>query len=118
MLKAHRAAGCLTSIASALFGLTALIRRHLALGRTDSDEIENENEHEHENDALVEGMGREKENPAMKTGFYFCTKMFLWVSVILLGFGFFNFYRFFFYFLKIPKFIKKKKTKTMSFWLN
>ena len=91
MLKAHRVAGCLTSITSAMFGLVALIRRHLALGRTDSDEIENENEHEHENDALVEGMGREKENPAMKTGFYFCTKMFLWVSVILLGFGFFNF---------------------------
>ncbi|KAK7844456.1 probable xyloglucan glycosyltransferase 12 [Quercus suber] len=89
MLKAHRAAGCLTSIASAMFGLAALIRRRLASGRTDSDEIENENEHEHENendDASVEGMGREKENPAVKTRFYFCIKMFLWVSVILLGF--------------------------------
>ena len=90
MLKAHRVAGCLTSIASALFGLATLIHRHLASGRTDFDEIENENEHE--NDALVEGMGREKENPAMKTRFYFCTKMFLWVSVILLGFGFFFFF--------------------------
>ena len=32
MLKAHRAAGCLTSIASAMFGLTALIHRCLASG--------------------------------------------------------------------------------------
>ena len=31
-------------------------------------------------------MGREKENPAVKTRFYFCIKMFLWVSLILLGF--------------------------------
>ena len=108
MLKAHRVAGCLTSIASALFGLATLIHRHLASGRIDFDEIENENEHE--NDALVEGMGREKENLAMKTRFYFCTKMFLWVSVILIGFGFFFFFftDFSFFFLKIPKFIKKK----------
>ena len=58
MLKAHRATSCLTSIASAMFDLAALIRRHLASGRTDSDEIENENEHEN-NDASVEGMGIE-----------------------------------------------------------
>ena len=74
--------------------------RHLASGRTDFDEIENENELK--NDASMEGMGREKENPAVKTRFYFCNKMFLGVSVILLGFGFFFFvfcfffYRFFF----------------------
>ena len=41
MLKAHRAAGCLTSIASAMFGLTALICSRFASGRTDFDEIEN-----------------------------------------------------------------------------
>ena len=58
MLKAHRAAGCLTSIASAMFGLTALICSRFASGRTDFDEIENENEHEN-NDASVEGMGIE-----------------------------------------------------------
>ena len=58
MLKAHCAIGCLTSIASAMFGLAALIRRRLASGRTDSDEIENENEHKN-NDASVEGMGIE-----------------------------------------------------------
>ena len=86
MLKAHRATSCLTSIAFAMFGLAALIHRHLTSGRIDSDEIENEN------DASVEGMGREKENPAVKTRFYFCNKMFLWVFVILLGFGFFFFF--------------------------
>ena len=58
MLKAHRAAGCLTSIASAMFGLVALIRPCLASGRTDSDKIENENEHEND-DASMEGMGIE-----------------------------------------------------------
>ena len=109
MLKAHRVAGCLTSIASALFGLATLIHRHLASGRIDFDEIENENEHE--NDALVEGMGREKENLAMKTRFYFCTKMFLWVSVILLGFGFFFFHRFFFFFFKFRNLLKKKSKR-------
>ena len=57
-LKAHRAAGCLTSIASAVFDLVALIRPRLASGRTDSDEIENENEHEND-DASMEGMGIE-----------------------------------------------------------
>ena len=100
-LKAHCAAGCLTSIASAMFGLAALIRRHLASGRIDSDEIKNETEHEND-DASVEGMGREKENPAVKTRFYFCIKMFSWVSMILLEFGFF------FFFFLILKFIKKK----------
>ena len=54
MLKAHRAIDCLTSIASAMFGLTALIHRRLASGWTDYDEIKNEN-----NDASVEGMGIE-----------------------------------------------------------
>ena len=56
MLKAHRAIGCLTSIASAMFGLAALIPCRLALGRIDSDKIENENKN---NDASVEGMGIE-----------------------------------------------------------
>ena len=54
MLKAHRAIDCLTSIASAMFGLTALIHRRLASGWTDYDEIKNEND-----DASVEGMGIE-----------------------------------------------------------
>ena len=54
MLKAHHATGCLTSITSAMFGLAALIRHHLASGRIDFDEIENEND-----DASVEGIGIE-----------------------------------------------------------
>lgn len=54
MLKAHHAAGCLTSIASAMFGLAALIHRHLTSGRTDFNEIKNETD-----DASVEGMGIE-----------------------------------------------------------
>ena len=58
MLKAHRAAGCLTSIASAMFGLIALVRHRLASDRTDFDEIKNENEHEND-DTSVEGMGIE-----------------------------------------------------------
>ena len=105
-LKAHHAAGCLTSIAFAMFGLAALICRHLTSGQTDSDEIENEN------NASVEGMGREKENPAVKTRFYFCNKMFLSVSVILLEFGFFFFFKkFFFFSLNYEIYLKKKKKK-------
>ena len=83
--------------------------RHLASGRTDFDEIENENEVK--NDASMEGMGREKENLAVKTRFYFCNKMFLGVSVILLGFGFSFFFCllffFFFFFLQIFLFFFK-----------
>jgi hypothetical protein len=91
LLKAHRAAGCLTSIASAMFGLAALIRRRLASGRTDSDENENDND---DNDVvLADGVGREKENPTVKTRFYFFIKMFLWLSVILLGFEIAAYYK-------------------------
>ncbi|KAG9440657.1 hypothetical protein H6P81_020822 [Aristolochia fimbriata] len=69
LLKAHRAAGCLTSIASAMFGLAAAIRRRVASGKTDSD-ITND----------------ERENPTIRTRFYGCIKLFLVMSVILLGF--------------------------------
>ncbi|KAF8404833.1 hypothetical protein HHK36_009722 [Tetracentron sinense] len=70
LLKAHKAAGCLTSIASAMFGLVAIIRRRVASGRTDS---ESENE-----------VGNE--NQTIKSRFYSCIKVFLWLSVVLLGF--------------------------------
>ncbi|XP_068656024.1 probable xyloglucan glycosyltransferase 12 [Aristolochia californica] len=69
LLKAHRAAGCLTSIASAMFGLAAAIRRRVASGRTDSD-IGNEGQ----------------ENATIRTRFYGCIKLFLVMSVLLLGF--------------------------------
>ncbi|KAJ7966486.1 Xyloglucan glycosyltransferase [Quillaja saponaria] len=76
LLKAHRAAGCLTSIAPALAGLGAAVRRRLTSGRTDTDtDIDNE----------ISG-GREKENPTVKSRFYSCIKVFLWLSLILLGF--------------------------------
>ncbi|XP_043708187.1 probable xyloglucan glycosyltransferase 12 isoform X2 [Telopea speciosissima] len=70
LLRAHRAAGCLTSIASAMFGLAAAVRRRLASGRTDSEigsEIENE-------------------NPRVKRRIYTFIKAFLCFSLLLLGF--------------------------------
>ncbi|KAF3447478.1 hypothetical protein FNV43_RR12664 [Rhamnella rubrinervis] len=78
LLKAHRAAGCLTSIGSAMFGLAAAVRRRVASGRTDTDaDIDND----------VDARGdRENENPTVKSRFYGCIKVFLWLSVLLLGF--------------------------------
>ncbi|CAN6682316.1 unnamed protein product [Malus baccata var. baccata] len=74
LLRAHRAAGCLTSIGSAMLGLASAIRRRIASGRMDTD-------------ADVEPASvREVENPAVRSRFYFCIKMFLWLSVLLLGF--------------------------------
>ncbi|KAL5558712.1 hypothetical protein UlMin_034923 [Ulmus minor] len=72
LLKAHKAAGCLTSIASTMFGLAATVRRRVASGHTD-------------NDAAAGGRG-EKENPAVRSRIYGCIKVFLWLSVVLLGF--------------------------------
>ncbi|XP_054819710.1 probable xyloglucan glycosyltransferase 12 isoform X1 [Prosopis cineraria] len=76
LLKAHRAAGCLTSIGSALLGLASAVKRRVASGRTDAD-ADNENE--------IRG-GREKENPTVKSRFYSFIKLFLWLSVLLLCF--------------------------------
>ncbi|KAK7321620.1 hypothetical protein VNO77_32439 [Canavalia gladiata] len=73
LLKAHRAAGCLASVAPALFGLVSAVKRRLVSGRTDSD-----------NDGV--GGGREKENITVKTRFYSCIKLFLFLSVVLLCF--------------------------------
>ncbi|KAJ1430358.1 Nucleotide-diphospho-sugar transferase [Sesbania bispinosa] len=56
LLKAHRAAGCLTSIAPALLGLVSAVKRRVASGRTDTDA---------DND--IRGGGREKENPTVKS---------------------------------------------------
>ncbi|KAA8538261.1 hypothetical protein F0562_027916 [Nyssa sinensis] len=72
LLKAHKAAGCLTSIASAMFGIVSAVRRRVASGRTDADSETSGN------------MGAE--NLAVKTRFYSCIKVFLWLSVLLLGF--------------------------------
>ncbi|KAL5988302.1 putative xyloglucan glycosyltransferase 12 [Asimina triloba] len=69
LLKAHKAAGCLTSVASATFGLAAAVRRRLASGRTDS-----------------ETTSEAEENPTVKGRFYFCIKLFLVLSIAMLGF--------------------------------
>ncbi|XP_075497020.1 putative xyloglucan glycosyltransferase 12 [Primulina tabacum] len=68
LLKAHKAAGCLTSIAAAFFSLAASVRRRIADGRTDSTDTS------------------EAENPAVKSRFVTCIKVFLCFSLILLGF--------------------------------
>ncbi|XP_065880688.1 probable xyloglucan glycosyltransferase 12 [Euphorbia lathyris] len=74
LLKAHKAAGCLTSIASAMVSVGSAIKRRLRSGRTDTDaETEVED-------------NRENENPNVRTRFYSCIKVFLWLSVLLLGF--------------------------------
>uniref|UniRef100_A0A5B7AMJ0 Putative glycosyl transferase family 2 family protein n=1 Tax=Davidia involucrata TaxID=16924 RepID=A0A5B7AMJ0_DAVIN len=74
LLKAHKAAGCLTSIASAMLGIAAAIRRRVASGRTDVD-----------NDTETRG-NMAPENLTVKARFYSCIKVFLWLSVLLLGF--------------------------------
>lgn len=90
LLKAHRAAGCLTSIGTAMFALAAAIRRRVASGRTDSDNDADDSQ----NDVISSaGGGREKENPTVKTRFYFFIKLFLWVSVLLLAFEVVAYYK-------------------------
>ncbi|KAJ8513093.1 hypothetical protein OPV22_003527 [Ensete ventricosum] len=69
LLKAHRAAGSLTSLASAAVGVASAVRRRVASGRTDSD-------------AAV--FSRE-ESPLLLSRFYSCIKAFLCLSVVLLG---------------------------------
>ncbi|XP_042011722.1 probable xyloglucan glycosyltransferase 12 [Salvia splendens] len=62
LLKAHRAAGCLTSIAAAFVSLTSAVRRRVASGRTD-------------------GL-----DSSSKSRFFSCIKAFLWLSLLLLCF--------------------------------
>ncbi|XP_020211591.1 probable xyloglucan glycosyltransferase 12 [Cajanus cajan] len=66
LLKAHRAAGCLTSLAPALWGLVSAVKRRVAAGKTDAD---------------TDG-GRENESATVKTRFYSCIKLFL---ILLVG---------------------------------
>jgi len=75
LLKAHRAAGCLTSLGSALFALGTAVRRRIAAGRTDIE-------------ISSSGVGSlQKQNHTKKSKlFYSCLKVFLWLSLILLGF--------------------------------
>ncbi|MED6130721.1 putative xyloglucan glycosyltransferase 12 [Stylosanthes scabra] len=66
LLKAHRAAGCLASLAPALYGLASAVKRRVASGRTDAD--------------------ADSTDPAVKSRFYSFIKAFLCVSVALLCF--------------------------------
>ncbi|CAA3016504.1 probable xyloglucan glycosyltransferase 12 [Olea europaea subsp. europaea] len=68
LLKAHKAADCLTSIASTFLSLTSVIHHRIASGRTDSIDT------------------AETENPAVKSQFYSYIEVFLWLSLLLLGF--------------------------------
>ncbi|XP_047341600.1 probable xyloglucan glycosyltransferase 12 [Impatiens glandulifera] len=83
LLKAHRAANCLTSLASAMLGVAAAIRRRVASGRTDV-EVEGER---------TTSGGGSSENLAVKSRFFFCIKVFLLVSLILLGFEIAAYYK-------------------------
>ncbi|KAK4742655.1 hypothetical protein SAY87_000656 [Trapa incisa] len=82
LLKAHRAAGCLTSLAFAALGLASAIRRRVASGRTDHDD--DYDGHGPADDYL--GATPEAESPALKSRFYSCIKAFLCLSLVLLGF--------------------------------
>lgn len=70
LLKAHRAAGCLTYLGSALIALGTALRRRVAAGRTDT-----------------EVSSSSSSAPAVKSSFFYsCIKVFLWLSLMLLGF--------------------------------
>ncbi|KAI3751864.1 hypothetical protein L2E82_22955 [Cichorium intybus] len=74
LLKAHRAAGCITSIASTTFSLTYAVRRRVTSGRTDTE--------------------TDTGKPVgTSTRFYTCIKACLWLSVLLLGFEIAAYYK-------------------------
>jgi len=68
LLKAHRAAGCLTSIAAVMLSLAAAIRRRVAAGVTDTADNTTGSK-----------------STAVRSRMYFCIKAFLLVSLVLLG---------------------------------
>ncbi|KAG6502192.1 probable xyloglucan glycosyltransferase 9 [Zingiber officinale] len=70
LLKAHRAAGCLTQLVSGAVGLAAAVRRRIASGHTDSDAVASPQE----------------ESPVLRSRFYSFIKAFLWLSLALLVF--------------------------------
>ncbi|XP_077233926.1 cellulose-synthase-like C12 [Tasmannia lanceolata] len=75
LLKAHKAAGCLSSIATAMFGLAGAVRRRFAAGKTDADS---------ENPI---------ENSTVRSRFYSCIKVLLFVSILMLGFEIMAYYK-------------------------
>ncbi|GMH17993.1 hypothetical protein Nepgr_019834 [Nepenthes gracilis] len=83
LLKAHRAAGCLSSIASAAFGFAATITRRVKAGRTDSDDPAAE--FDNDNDDRVE-IAHHEEKRRVAARFYSFIKAFLIISLVLLCF--------------------------------
>jgi hypothetical protein len=71
LIKAHRAAGCLASLASFAVALGSAARRRVAAGRTDTDE-----------GGVEADTG---ESPVVRSRFYTFIKAFLLVSVLLLA---------------------------------
>ncbi|CAI9285723.1 unnamed protein product [Lactuca saligna] len=74
LLKAHRAAGCITSIASTTFSLTYAVRRRVTSGRTDT-----------ETDTGIP--------VRTSTRFYTCIKACLLLSILLLAFEIAAYYK-------------------------
>ncbi|KAM7280020.1 hypothetical protein ACFE04_007154 [Oxalis oulophora] len=75
LLKAHRAAGCLTSLGTALIALGSAIKRRVAAGRTDTEPAD----HGECDDNVA--------NPIIiKSRFYQCIKLFLLIALLLLCF--------------------------------
>ncbi|KAJ4730726.1 Cellulose synthase-like protein [Rhynchospora pubera] len=80
LLKAHRAAGCLTGLASAMVSLGSAVKRRVRSGRSDADP------------ALVP----RGENQVVRSRIYGCIKAFLVLSMLLLFFEvayYFNLWR-------------------------
>lgn len=86
LLRAHRAAGCLSSVGSTLVTLSNAARRRLADGKTDTDPEPDDDESDAESSDL------ETVNPStvkMKSfHIYSCIKVFLFLSLILLSLEF------------------------------
>ncbi|CAA6653483.1 unnamed protein product [Spirodela intermedia] len=87
LLRAHRAAGCLTSLAAAASSLAAAVRRRVASGQTDAADEEEEDEEDGEEEAAAGGAADELGGRRRYGGrFYSCIYGFLLLSVAMLGF--------------------------------
>ncbi|CAA6657678.1 unnamed protein product [Spirodela intermedia] len=75
LLRAHRAAGCLSSLAAAASSVASAVRRRVASGRTDAADEEQEEEE------MVPVASR-----GLRARFYSCIKLFLFLSLAMLGF--------------------------------
>ncbi|XP_078430487.1 cellulose-synthase-like C12 isoform X2 [Wolffia australiana] len=76
LLRAHRAAGCLSSLAAAVSAVAGAVRRRVAAGKTDAADEEQE-----EREARVPPQSR-----GLRARFYSCIRFFLFLSLALLAF--------------------------------